>query len=125
MTTTAGDEAAQRQYGIVQRETQTIQTGIAETANAYDRAAFLAGQAAEKSAAAVNASLKAVAAWRQATDDDSRQDTGAFRRAANASLRAYNASREAADASVRAAQASREADNAMAQTANAMMPGAE
>ena len=83
MTTTAGDEEAQRIYGIAQRETQPIQTSFAETANAWDRAAYFAAQAAEKSAAAVNASLKAVAASRQATDDDSRQDTGAFRRAAN------------------------------------------
>ena len=120
MTTTAGDEEAQRLYGIAQRETQTIQTGFGEAANAYDRAAYFAGQAAEKSAAAVNASLKAAAAWRQTTDDASRQDTGAFRRAVNASLRAYNASREAADASVRVAKASREADDAMERAANAI-----
>ena len=96
MTTAARDEEAQ--------------LGIGEGANAWDRAAYFAGQAVEKSAAAVNASLKAAAASRQVTDDDSHQ---ALRRAANASLRAYNASREAADASVKAAKASREAANAM------------
>ena len=118
MTTTSEDEEALRLYGIAQRETQPIQVGFAEAANAWDRAAYFAGQAAEKSAAAVNASLKAAAAWHQATDDDSCQDTGAFRRATNASLRAYNASREAADAAVKAAQASREAENAMERTAS-------
>ena len=120
MTTTAGNEEAQRLYGIAQRETQPIQTGFGEAANAWDRAAYFADQAMEKSAAAVNASLKATAAWRQATDDDSRHDVGAFRRAANASLRAYNASRDAADAAVKAAKASHEAENAMARAANAM-----
>ena len=106
MTTAAGDEEAQ--------------LGIGEGANAWDRAAYFAGQAVEKSAAAVNASLKAAAASRQVTDDDSCQDTGAFRRAANASLRAYNASREAADAAVKAAQASQEAANAMERASSAL-----
>ena len=118
MTTTAGDEEAQRRYGLAQRETQTIQAGYGDAANDCDRAAYFADQAAEKSAAAVNASLKAAAAWRQATGDASPQDSGAFRRAANAAMRAYNASREAADASVRAADASREAADAMERAAN-------
>ena len=72
MTTTAGDEEAQQRYGIVQSEAQTIQTDFGKAIDAYDRAAYFADQAASKSAEAVNASLKAAAASRQATGDASR-----------------------------------------------------